>query len=102
MKEVAELSLNSVVGISALRTMKVKWKITQHEVITLIDCGATHNFIFSKVVQNLGLPVEATSGYGVLLGKGQEIKGEGICKGVVLTIQNIEIVEDILPIEIVA
>ena len=101
-KEVAELSLNSVVGISSLRTMKVKGKITQHEVITLIDCGATHNFIFSKVVQNLGFPVEATSGYGVLLGKGQTIKGEGICKGVVLTIQNIEIVEDFLPIEIVA
>ena len=79
-----------MVGISAPRTMKVKRKITQQEVITLIDCGATHNFFFSWLVKKLGLPVEATSGYGVLLGTGQAIKGEGICKGVVVTIQNIQ------------
>ena len=79
--------------------MKVKGKITQHELIALIDCGAIHNFISSRVVQKLGLPVEATSGYGVLMGTRQVIKGEGICKGVVHTIQNIEIVGDFLPLE---
>ena len=52
------------------------------------------------MVQKLGLLVEATSRYGVLLGTGQAIKGEGICKGVVLTIQNIEIVEDFLPLDL--
>ena len=100
MEEVAELSLNSMMGISALRTVKVKGKITQHDMIVLIDCGATHNFISSKVVQKLGLPVEATLGYGVLMGTGKAIKGEGICKGVVLTIQNIKIVEGFLPLEL--
>ena len=52
------------------------------------------------MVKKLGLPIEAMLGYGVLMGTGQAIKGEGICKGVVLTIQNIEIVEDFLPLEL--
>ena len=34
------------------------------------------------------------------MGTGVVIKGEGICKGVIHTIQNIEIVEDFLPLEL--
>ena len=92
-EEVVELSLNSVVGLSALRTMKIKGHLTQQKVIRLIDCGATHNFISNWLVQKLGLSVEATSGYGVLIGTGKAIKGEGICKGVLLNLQNIEIMK---------
>ena len=36
----------------------------------------------------------------MLLGSGQTIKGEGICKGVILNMQNIEIVEDFLPLDL--
>ena len=54
MEEVAELSLNSVVGLSYPKTMKVKGKIAQQELVTLIDCGASHNFISKKLVQKLG------------------------------------------------
>ena len=36
----------------------------------------------------------------MLLGSGQAIKGEGICKGVILTLQDIEIVEDFLPLDL--
>ena len=99
MEEVAELYLNSVV-VSAPKIMKVKGKIAQQEVITLIDYGATHNFISNKVIQKLGLLLEATSGYGALMGYGRAIKGEGICKGIVPTLQNIEIVEVILSLDL--
>ena len=61
--------------------------------IVLIDCGATHNFIFAKLVHELVLPLEGTLGYGVLMGTGAAVKGEGVCRGIVLTLQNIEIVE---------
>ena len=100
MEEVVELSSNSVVGLSNPKTMKVKGKIAQSEVATLIDCGATHNFISNRLVQKLGLSWKTTPGYCVLLGSGQAIKGEDICKGVILTLQNIEIVEDFLPLDL--
>lgn len=47
---IVELSINSVVGLTNLVTMKVRGRIKDREVIILIDCGATHNFISDKVV----------------------------------------------------
>ena len=80
--------------------MKVRGKIKQQEVIVLINCGATHNFISTKLVCELVLPLEGTLGYGVLMDTGAAVKGEGVCRGIVLTLQNIEIVEDFLPFEL--
>ena len=99
MEEIAEVSINYVVGLSAPKTMKIKGKIDQQEVITMIYCGATHNFISTKVVQKFGLSLEETLGYGVLMGTGLAVKGVGICRSVTFTLQNIEIVEDFLPLE---
>lgn len=48
-RSIVELSINFVVGLSNLGTMKVKRRIKGKEVIVLIDCGATHNFISKKM-----------------------------------------------------
>ena len=68
--EIEELSVNSMVGLSALKTMKLKGKIAHQEVVTMIDYGATHNFILTKLIQKLGISLQATSSYGVLMGTG--------------------------------
>ncbi|KAA0061683.1 uncharacterized protein E5676_scaffold75860G00290 [Cucumis melo var. makuwa] len=69
-----ELSINSVVGLINLGTMKVKRKIGEEEVVILIDCGATHNFIAEKLVIKLGLALHETPSYGVILGSGRTVK----------------------------
>lgn len=56
-EEVVELALNTVVGFSTPRTMKLKGKINEKEVVVLVDCGATHNFISQKLVDSLNLPL---------------------------------------------
>ena len=76
--EIAELSINSMVGLSALKTMKLKEKIAHQEVVTMIDCGATHNFISTKLIQKLGISLQATTSYGVLMGTGMAVKVEDI------------------------
>ena len=81
--EIAELSVNSMVGLSALKTMKLKEKIAHQEVVTMIDCGVTHNFISTRLIQKLGISLQATTSYGV-------VKGEDIYREVSLTLQNIE------------
>ena len=39
LSDVAELSLNSVVGISTPKIMKLQGKVMGQEVVVLIDCG---------------------------------------------------------------
>ena len=54
--EAIELSLNSVVGVSEPHTMKLRGEIQGKEVVVLIDCGATYNFISKPVVESLQIP----------------------------------------------
>ena len=88
--EIAELSVNSMVSLSALKTMKLKGKISHQEVVTMIDCGATHNCILKKLIQKLGISLQATTSYRVLMGTGMEVKDEDIYREVSLTLQTIE------------
>ena len=53
-----------------LLTMKLCGNIGGHEVVVLIDCGASHNFISRKVVQRLGLIVCGNKSVGVMMGNG--------------------------------
>lgn len=62
--------------------MKLGGQISGQTVIVLIDCGATHNFVSSELVQNLGLQVMESASYEVLVGTRLSVKGGGICRGV--------------------
>lgn len=68
------------------------------KIVVLIDCGETHNFISTSLVEAIQFLMQETMQYGVMIGSGKHIKGIGICKGVVLKLQEITIVEDFLPL----
>ena len=67
------IPLNSVVGIDNPRTMKLEGKIKGSKVVVMIDPGATHNFISPKIVRQLGIRVEPTEEFGVMLGTGETL-----------------------------
>lgn len=52
---IIELSVNSVVGLSNPNTMKVRGKIKEKDVVILIDCGGTLNFILEKLTSEVQL-----------------------------------------------
>ena len=85
LKDVVELSLNSVVGLTTPGTMKIKGTIRSKEVIILVDNRATHNFLSLELVQQLALPLTITTSYGVMMGIGISVKGKGICRGVCIS-----------------
>ncbi|KAA0062470.1 Ty3/gypsy retrotransposon protein [Cucumis melo var. makuwa] len=62
---VVELSLNSVVGLTAPGTFKVKGTVDDREIVIMVDCGAIHNFISLKLVESLNLPMAETTNYAV-------------------------------------
>lgn len=92
--KVAKVSLNSVVGLTSPKTMKLIGKIGDQEVIVMVDPGATHNFISLDAVERLGLPVIQSKEFGVSLGNGEAVRGSGECKGVQVKFEGVEIWED--------
>lgn len=96
----SEVSLNSVVGLSSPKTMKMRGMIGENEVIVLIDPGATHNFVSLEKVAELNLPVTESGGFGVSLGNGDATKGSGLCENVVLQLDGgVKIQEDFFTLE---
>lgn len=96
-----EVSLNSVIGISNPKTMKIKGLIGDHEVVIMIDPGVTHNFISHNTATMAGVPISNSSSFGVSLGNGEAIRGEGVCRGVRLQLDGgLEVVEDFLPLKL--
>ena len=80
--QVVEISLNSVVGLTTPKTMKLKGTIGEQEVVVLIDSGATHNFISLDLVSKMQIPIVKTGAYGVTMGTGAAVREECLCRGV--------------------
>ncbi|KAJ9542789.1 hypothetical protein OSB04_029295 [Centaurea solstitialis] len=58
-----DVHLNSVVGLSNPKTMKLEGVVDNQRVVVLIDSGATHNFISKDVASKLKLTLEVTKEY---------------------------------------
>ena len=71
-----DLSINSFVGFTSSHTMKVKGLLGAYEVVILIDSGASHSFIATKMVHKLKLPREVTNRVEVVDGNGMSFKQE--------------------------
>ncbi|KAL4573922.1 hypothetical protein LXL04_020743 [Taraxacum kok-saghyz] len=85
-----EVTLNSC-GLTSLQTMRLRGEIMNRPVVTLIDPVANHNFISEGLVKSLGLHVNETPPYGVRMGTGDSEPSQGICEGVLLYLEPIEI-----------
>lgn len=68
--------------------------------VVLIDSGASHNFIKERLIKELDIPLAATGEYGIMLGTGTSINTNEICRGVILTLADLTIVEDFLPLSL--
>ena len=78
LNQVEEVSLNSVVGLTTPKTMKLKGMIGEQEVVVLIDPGITYNFSSLDLVNRMQLPVVKTRVYGLTMGTRTAVRGEGI------------------------
>ena len=98
--EVAEISMNSVVGLSSPRTMKLKGRMGKEEVVILIDSGASHNFVSEKLMRKMGVTLTETASYEVLVAGGVRVRGKGVVEGIDLQVQGYTIKTSYLPLEL--
>ena len=81
------ISLNSFIGITNPKTMKMLGRIGTEDLIVMIDPEASNNFISNEAVQKLGTTCKECERHGVFLGNGDEILGQGVCRRVTLQLQ---------------
>lgn len=89
------ISFHALLGQLAPETLRVKGHVNGHEVITLIDMGRTHNFVQAKMVRFLKLKTQPTKLLHVMIGNGNELTCQQVCKGARVTIQGQYFVVDL-------
>ncbi|XP_010525699.1 PREDICTED: uncharacterized protein LOC104803465 [Tarenaya hassleriana] len=99
-KNLVELSLNSIVGLSSKHTMKLAGELCGEPVIILIDSGTTDNFISDRLVTRLGLHMDGTHTYEISVGNGEILISPCKCRKLSLSVQGIDISDDFLVFEL--
>lgn len=85
-----------MVGFTLNHTIKVRGKIEDHEIVVLVDSGAARYFISNRMVDKLGLKLVDIRSFGVMMGAGKIERNRGICKGVNLALQEVQVLKDFL------
>lgn len=93
----ATLSLNSLVSITSVNTMKLAGRIGQQPGI---DKGAIHSVISTNMVKAANIPITATSCYDVLLRTGGKVRTDEICKSMQLDLGYVRVVTDFIQLEL--
>ena len=84
---VARITLYALFGNPSSTTMRVKGRINNHEVVSLLDSGSTHNFIDAAILPILKLPLDSSHLLDVKVADGNVIKTLGVCHAVILLMQ---------------
>nr|GMD47364.1 Retrovirus-related Pol polyprotein from transposon 17.6 [Ipomoea batatas] len=86
-----EISLHALSGWSAQRTMRLSAQIFGRAITVLVDSGSTHNFIRSKLAEQLQLPFTPMDSFNVKVANGVPSRCEGRSDGVTVEIQNVHL-----------
>ena len=87
-------------GFTTHQTLKVRGTINDREVIILVDPRVKANFLSSKLVSSLGLPLLQLCLFQVEVGNSAIERGVGGCENVLIQVQGITIVENFFVMEL--
>lgn len=89
-----QLSMFSISCLTSKNSIKLWGTLRDKQMIILVDCGASHNFISSKFVKEHKSKMNETLLYTVEVGDGRKIPCEGVCSQLKLLIQGLQIQQD--------
>ena len=81
-----EITLYALVDGPSSQIMRVKGRVKNREVMSLIDFGNTHNFLDAPNLDNLRLPLDTSQILEVKVADGSIVKTLGVCHRVTLFI----------------
>ena len=95
-----KLSLRSFVGLTSNKSFKVEGEINGQKVVVLIISGASGNFLATRLAKELNLKVRKIPTFTIEVGNGQRERGEGVCCGVTLLVQEVTITQNFFLMEL--
>jgi hypothetical protein len=98
--QLAQLSYHAMSGIQTAQTIKVLGSVAQHSVHVLVDGGSTLNFIQTQVARTLGLTHSPSPSLKVIVGNGNELISNQVCKEVRIEIQGHVFIVDLYTINL--
>ncbi|VFQ74686.1 unnamed protein product [Cuscuta campestris] len=93
-------SLNSMVGVTTPRFLRLTGRREQHRLDVLIHGGSTHNFVHPRAVKKLGLSIEPVTAFRVYVGNGDALCCNQQCRGVSLELQGTSFTVDLYVLQI--
>ncbi|PNY02722.1 retrotransposon-related protein [Trifolium pratense] len=97
----AECKILGVLGsMGEYKTMKIGGRLEGIDVVVLIDSGASHNFVSTKLTSALGLPITSMAERKIKLGDGHKVVSKGVCEGVALMLGEMKVVVDALVLDL--
>lgn len=98
--ELISLSLNAIAKFTGGKTIKLLGSVMGREVLVLVDCGATHSFVRQEVVEELSLEVDSRVLFTVQVGDAREVKGQGVCRDVEISLKGLKIIHSLYPFKL--
>ncbi|WVZ18213.1 hypothetical protein V8G54_005535 [Vigna mungo] len=95
-----EHSACSAEGLTTPKTLKLKGRIGDKEIVVLIDSGASHNYMSKELTEELRLPVMDTPTYAVSLGDGHKKITQGRCERVTIRLEGVDVEEEFFVFEL--
>ncbi|KAF1866680.1 hypothetical protein Lal_00018064 [Lupinus albus] len=89
-----QLSMYSMTGITSTKSWKVGGTLRDNLGVILIDCRASRKFISREWVDSLQLKVEETHSYVLEVGDGHNVRCNGKCAQLKLSMQQLEVIQD--------
>lgn len=90
-----QISLHSLAGHLAPKTLCLFGTISGHSIMILIDGGSTHNLIQDSLVAHLGFSSRETRPLRVMVGNGQHLECKRWCEAVTIGIQSTQFTLDL-------
>ncbi|KAF5447657.1 hypothetical protein F2P56_033191, partial [Juglans regia] len=82
-----EISLHAIIGSISPKTMRIRGKIGNQELVVLIDLGSTHNFVDPSVIKKGNIPVNLVEKVRVRVANGEQVSSEGGCSDLRVKLQ---------------
>ncbi|CAM8923644.1 unnamed protein product [Rhodiola kirilowii] len=83
---IPSISFHAMQGSHIPSTLRIQGWLGGQQVTILIDGGSTHNFLQARLAKHAGLTVELIRHLNVVVGNGDQLQCDGVCRDVGITL----------------